>query len=257
MKNLIRHGDKIFLGIIQSAFGLGLVLFGRFQTIEKVMSFFIFMMFFAVIMFSFYFLKNPLEVLSSGLVPRVSSLNLKYVIAILGGVGGTLTILSYSYWIKEKEVVGEEGLKQVRTDLRLSYCLTGLFSISMIILGAQLSSFTGPKSMFPVFISELYQDSFGLIGKYIFLLGFWSGVFSSLLGVWQSVPYIFADLMSSKFGMSDRRKSYRYFAIYIATVPIVSLWVDFESIQLAYAIVGALFMPFLAITLFFMTRKTY
>ena len=109
--------------------------------------------------------------------------------------------------------------------------------------------------MFPVFISKLYQDSFGVTGKYIFLLGFWSGVFSSLLGVWQSVPYIFSDLMNSKFGLKDKRKAYRYFAIYIAIVPIISLWVDFESIQLAYAIVGALFMPFLAVTLFFMTRK--
>ena len=135
MRNLLGFGDKVSLGILQSILGLVLVLFGRFQTIEKVMSFFIFIMFFAVIMFSFYFLDKPLEVISSGLVPSVSSLNLKYVIAILGGVGGTLTILSYSYWIKEKEVTGVSGLKQVKTDLRLSYCLTGLFSISMIILG--------------------------------------------------------------------------------------------------------------------------
>ena len=255
MRNLLGFGDKIYLGIVQSILGLMLVLFGRFQTIERVMSFFVFIMFFAVIMFSFYFLNSPLEIISSGLVPKVSGENLKYVIAILGGVGGTLTILSYSYWIKEKEVSGGNGLKQVKTDLRLSYCLTGLFSISMIILGAQLSSFTGPKSLFPVYISQLYEESFGLVGKYIFLIGFWSGVFSSLLGVWQSVPYIFADLMNSKFKWKNKVKMYRYFAIYIAIVPIISLWIDFERIQLAYAIVGALFMPFLAITLFFMTRR--
>ena len=107
--------------------------------------------------------------------------------------------------------------------------------------------------MFPVFIANLYENNFGEAGKYIFLIGFWSGVFSSLLGVWQSVPYIFADLMFSKFGFQNKTKMYNLFAVYLAVVPIVSLWIDFESIQLAYAIIGALFMPFLAITLFLMT----
>ena len=189
-----------------------------------------------------------------GLVPELSLSNLSYVIAIMGGVGGTLTILSYSYWMQEKKVEGLTGLKTTRTDLKLSYCLTALFSISMIILGAQLKDYTGDKSMFPIYISELYWKHFGVVGKYIFLLGFWSGVFSSLLGVWQSVPYLFTDLISSKFELRNRNKIYNLFAIYMATFPIISLWVDFEKIQVAYAIIGALFMPFLAFTLLFLLR---
>jgi hypothetical protein len=30
----------------------------------------------------------------------------------------------------------------------------------------------------------------------VFLLGFWGAVFSSVLGVWQSAPYLFADFVA-------------------------------------------------------------
>ena len=37
------------------------------------------------------------------LIPRLSSTNLAYSIAVVGGVGGTLTVMSYSYWLQEKK----------------------------------------------------------------------------------------------------------------------------------------------------------
>jgi len=33
----------------------------------------------------------------------------------------------------------------------------------------------------------------GPAARWAFLVGAWGAVFSSLLGVWQSVPYLFAD----------------------------------------------------------------
>lgn len=38
-------------------------------------------------------------------------------------------------------------------------------------------------------------EALGPLGKYAFLLGFWGAVFTSLLGVWQGVPYMFADYL--------------------------------------------------------------
>ena len=36
----------------------------------------------------------------------------------------------------------------------------------------------------------------GPIGKWTFLVGFWGAVATSMLGVWQGVPYLFADFVS-------------------------------------------------------------
>ena len=39
------------------------------------------------------------------------------------------------------------------------------------------------------------ETTLGPAGRWIFLAGAWAAVFSSLLGVWQSVPYVFADFV--------------------------------------------------------------
>ena len=40
----------------------------------------------------------------------------------------------------------------------------------------------------------------GPFGKWVFLVGFWAAVFSALLGVWQSLPYLFTDLLWLRAG---------------------------------------------------------
>ena len=99
----------------------------------------------------------------------------------------------------------------------------------------------------------------GPLGKWVFLLGFWGAVFSSLLGVWQSAPYLFADFLQLRRGRTQpglnlsrdlsQTVAYRAYQIAIAVVPLALLWVSVERIQVGYAIMGALFMPLLALDL--------
>jgi hypothetical protein len=101
----------------------------------------------------------------------------------------------------------------------------------------------------------------GPAGRWIFLVGFWAAVFSSLLGVWQSAPYLFADLVASDGSTAGRqegveRPAYRGFLLFIATAPLVLLWTTLERAQLLYAVFGALFMPLLALTLLVMNNRT-
>ena len=35
----------------------------------------------------------------------------------------------------------------------------------------------------------------GPVGGWVFRVGFWGAVFSSMLGVWQGVPYLFCDFV--------------------------------------------------------------
>ena len=103
----------------------------------------------------------------------------------------------------------------------------------------------------------------GAPGKWIFLIGFWAAVASSLLGVWQSLPYLFADfvdLQNHKPGIRrgrDLRKTtaYRGGLLFIALAPLVFLNFPVKQIQLTYGVFGAFFLPLLALTLLIMNNK--
>ena len=108
-------------------------------------------------------------------------------------------------------------------------------------------------------IADTLESSLGQAGRWFFLLGAFGAVFSSLLGVWQSMPYLFADFWF--LAMRGRRDKetyrvdtsslpYRAYLLGIALVPVIGLVaVDFKSIQKTYAVVGAIAIPMLAIVL--------
>ena len=113
-------------------------------------------------------------------------------------------------------------------------------------------------------MAHLLQAEIGPWGYWIFLAGFWGAVFSSLLGVWQSIPYMFADFLELGAGktpglrrQTDLRgsKPYRAYLVFIATAPLVFLWVPVREIQLAYGVIGAFFLPLLALTLLLLNNR--
>ena len=91
--------------------------------------------------------------------------------------------------------------------------------------------------------------------RWAFLVGAWGAVFSSLLGVWQSVPYLFADVWRLTFDYQGEQprgqvdtssRPYRYYLFAIATLPIPGLFMPFEYVQKTYAILGAFSIPLIA-----------
>jgi hypothetical protein len=97
--------------------------------------------------------------------------------------------------------------------------------------------------------------------KWVFLIGAWGAVFSSLLGVWQAVPYVFADFWRVVGGdqnappVDTRGKAYRAYLLFIAVVPMAGLFVSFSAVQKYYAVFGALFIPLVAVTLLVLNRR--
>lgn len=106
---------------------------------------------------------------------------------------------------------------------------------------------------------ETALGDFGPTARWAFLLGAWGAVFSSLLGVWQSIPYMFADFWfftrrprgdRQGFKVDTKSLPYQAYLYGIALIPIIGLvMLDFKTILKAYAIVGAAFIPMLAIVL--------
>ena len=263
MSALIPIGDlqtsKVIWGVLHSVLGIYISLKGSFHFFEKLMSVLIGIMFVVVIAGSLMFISDPAALLS-GLIPSVPNEGTNWLIGLIGGVGGTLTVLSYGYWIREDGRETDDGLRLCKIDLSVAYVLTILFSISMIIIGSQID-FTGiDKGQVSHVIGNLFKTKFGDFGYWLFLFGFWAGVSSSLLGVWQSVPYLFADFRKLQKGVDgnehlNQTKDYKYFLFALGLIPITSLWLKFESIQLAYAFFGALFIPCLALSLLILNNS--
>ena len=66
-------------------------------------------------------------------------LSTSYMLSLIGGVGGTVTLLSYGYWMREEGWSGRERIASARGDLLVSFSLVMIFCLSMIFLATQIS----------------------------------------------------------------------------------------------------------------------
>jgi Mn2+/Fe2+ NRAMP family transporter len=105
--------------------------------------------------------------------------------------------------------------------------------LTLIIIGSRVQLEKGPSMALE--LAGQLGGTLGAPGKWIFLAGFWGAVFSSLLGVWQSAPYFFADFLMLGRGRNTSRlegmdlagtQPYRVYLFLIAFVPLPLLWLS-------------------------------
>ncbi len=253
--------SRLVWGIIHSCVGFGVAWLGSFAAFEKIMAALTGTMFVTVI-FTAVAVAPDLSAIAMGLIPQIPAEGTSWVIAVLGGVGGTVTLLSYGYWIQERGRRGAAMLPICRLDLAVGNGITALFGVAVIIIGARVE-LEGQGSALALQLAAQLEAVIGPAGKWIFLMGFWAAVFSSLLGVWQSIPYLFADfldLQTHKQGVRRARdlrktKAYRGGLAFIAVAPLAFLSWPVRQIQLTYGMFAAFFLPLLALTLLIMNNK--
>lgn len=249
--------------------GLAFVWLGGYRSVEEAMKLFIALMVVAIIGSAALEAPPLAEVVRGLTVPAVPAGGTLLVMGVVGGIGGTLTLLSYGYWMGEKGWRGAPWARGMRFDLGVGYALTGLFGLAVIVLGAMVLmprgvTVSGARGV--VEMAALLGERLGRAGELVFLAGFWGAVFSSLLGVWQGVPYLFGDL-AGRLGdsrdaavaarVSTRGARYRGYALFMTFPPMLLLLLGRPVwLVVAYAATGALFMPFLAATLLYMNNRS-
>ncbi len=264
------HGKVVF-GILSSSIGLTLVLMGGYRLFERVMSVCIGIMFVTVIVTAALVWPGTSEVVQGLVVPSIPDLRgegLTWTVALMGGVGGTLTVLCYGYWIREEGRSGSEHLRVCRIDLGTAYGMTALFGIAMVIIGSTIE-IEGEGATLLVTLAEQLAGPLGPLGKWLFLLGAAGAVFSSLLGVWQAAPYLFADTwtlirarpsasaaLEKPVAVDTRSRPYRAYQLAIAVVPMLGLFWSFREVQKIYAVIGASFVPLLALVLLILNGRS-
>jgi Mn2+/Fe2+ NRAMP family transporter len=250
----------IVYAIASGLIGAALVWLGRYHALEKIVAVLVGVMFLTVVGAAVVTLPNLGEVLG-GLVPRIPEGGLVYTLSIAGGVGGTITLAAYGYWLSEKGWSTPRWMRVMRIDNAMAYVISGIFVIAMLIVGAELlysSSIAideGDRGLLD--LSDVLAARYGTAFSWVFLVGFWASSFSSVLGVWNGVSVMFADfwghVRGRPEGHPDRRIGGRYYRFYVLwlTFPPMLLLLLGKPVQviIAYGVLGAFFMPFLAVTL--------
>jgi len=255
---------KIVFGMLSGLAGLGLVLLGGFRTFEIAMRVCIGAMFLTVVVTAALLWPGTGVVLSGLFVPRVPRADpeaVSWTMALIGGLGGTLTVLCYGYWMREAGRSGEQDLRDCRIDLGTSYAMTAVFGVAMMIVGGTIHV-SGEGTQLLVALSDRLGEVLGPVGRWLFLIGTFGAVFSSLLGVWQAAPYLFADCWrlvvhghATPENVDTRSLPYRAFLVVLALVPMIGLFASFRDVQRLYTVIGAYVFPLLALTLLLLNGR--
>ena len=247
-------------GILSGLVGLALVWWGRYALFEKICAALVGLMFVTMVGAALLALPNVPE-LVTGLVPIVPDGGLVNVLSLAGGVGGTITLAAYGYWIREKGWTRPEHMRLMRIDNTVAYVVTGIFVLATLVVGAELlysariAVSTGDEGLLD--LSRVLADRYGTWAGKVFLVGFWAAAMSSLIGVWNGVSMMFADFVGHVRGEPEdapRRLSgglyYRAYILWLTFPPMIMLFLGKPVwLILAYGVLGAFFMPFLAVTL--------
>ncbi len=254
--------------VAHSLIGGVLIWLGGYANFEKLMKVLVGIMGFSILFCAFFTLHQPMTALQGLLIPTIPAGSGTYVLSLIGGVGGSITMLSYNYWMREENMRGSGFLSYVRGDIAIAYVFTAVFGGSIMLI-ANDAFFTAGVTLrdadaVPRMAAAL-GNVLGPFGRVAFSVGFWAAVFASLLGVWQSVPYLYADLYGivKKMPLEARRDvtrvtstPYRAALAFISIVPILFAFTG-QPIQIViiYTIVSSLFVPFVAATLLYLNNR--
>jgi Mn2+/Fe2+ NRAMP family transporter len=246
--------------VLMGLAGFVMVWFGKYESFEKITAGLVGVMFVTVVGLAVIAIPNVPDMLR-GLVPMIPKGGMLYTLALAGGVGGTITLAAYGYWLREKGWYTPKWMKVMRMDNTAAYVMTGIFVIAMLIVGAEVvrsagvSISAGDEGLLD--LRTVLNARYGSFVGTAFLVGFWAASFSSIIGVWNGVSLMFADFWGNIRGLPSGHpatriggKYFRFYVLWLTFPPMVLFLLDKPiGLILAYGVLGSLFMPFLAVTL--------
>ncbi|MFJ8755124.1 Nramp family divalent metal transporter [Streptomyces sp. NPDC102441] len=262
--------------IITGLIGLVFVWFNQYAVFEKVMTVLIGVMF-VVVVYVAIRVSPDVGASFAGLLPVLPDGSLIYTLGLVGGVGGTITMAAYGYWVNAKGWSNTSWMKVMRIDNRVAYITTGIFVVAMLIVGAELLHSSqmainkGDRGL--IDLGGILEERFGAATAKLFLFGFFAASFSSLIGVWHGVSLMFADFVdriraargdqgvdkagSETVRRQERSVPFRAYLLWLTFPPMTLLWLDEPfGLVIGYGVLGAFFMPFLALTLLWLLNSS-
>lgn len=192
------------------------------------------------------------------------------ILGLIGGVGGSITLACYGYWLQAKGWSGKRWMPTMRIDNGVAYTVTGIFAVAIMIIAAELLFGTGTTingNQGLLGLADAYGERFGNIARWVLLLGFYGAVFTSVLGPWQGISYLFADFVrivrnggkkNNKLNqpISEKDPAYRAYLVWMTFPPmLLLLFNEPVAIVFIYGILGSIFMPALSLGLLYLLNS--
>ena len=244
--------------VVHPIAGAILVLANRYELFEDIITAFIALMVVTVVGSAILVLPQLGDIIATG-IPALPEGSTIYALGLIGGTGGTITMASYGYWLSEKEWSGPRYIPVMRRDAASAYIITGIFVIALIVMSAALlygtsATVSGEDGLLTLAANLGNQLHPAL--RYAFLIGFWAASFTSVLGTWHGVSYLFADFVGEfTGGPTEETKlretnAYTFYVLWLTFPPMLLYFLGQPVfIIIVYGALGAVFMPFLAISL--------
>ncbi|GAB3463292.1 Nramp family divalent metal transporter [Kineococcus endophyticus] len=270
-----------YWAMIAGVLGLALVWAQRYHAFEKFMTVLVLLKFVSVVSVAVLVMPSLGDV-TSGLVPRLPEGSTVYVLGLVGGVGGTITMAAYGYWMFAKGWRGTGWLSMMRLDNAVGYVMTGVFVVAMLVVGSAMlfgqDLTTSDDGL--LLLGTALGEQYGNWARLLFLTGFLAVTTSSLLGVWNGVSLMFADWVRTVRLPHGRRTEsaaaaarraetevvevavektrwFRGYLLWLTFPPMLLLLIDKPfGLTLVYGVLGSVFMPFLAITLMLLLNSS-
>ncbi|WP_405778855.1 Nramp family divalent metal transporter [Streptomyces sp. NBC_01378] len=251
------HATAVVITVLSTA----IVYIGRYAWFERVMSVFILVKFVGMVGLAVAMLvtADDLPGMLSTLSPRLPQGSVLTILALIGGVGGSAAIASYSYWVREKQWRHPSWLPVMRADVATSYAVTFLFVLCTSIVGAGLlhgsgRTITGNDGL--AALADPLGADLGSAARLLFLATFFFVTLGALVGGFNSIGYLLSDSLRTLRGIPDEQAERHMapsswpFRAFVLGAGAAGVGVTFlgkpVSLVLLYATVGSLILPLLS-----------
>jgi Mn2+/Fe2+ NRAMP family transporter len=192
------------------------------------------------------------------------------VTAIIGTEAGSLTNITYSYFIREKGWRGAAYFGRQRLDLAFSVgCIFVMGALLQIAAAGTIHS-SDARLETAEDLVRIFSESLGVTGRVIFAVGLWAKVFTSVLGGTTGYALVASDIWrqlvasgratpatGAELGEPPRRdRVYRAMVAFWSFSPLYVLWTDWKPVWLVLfsSAVVVLLIPVLGVGLLRLTN---
>ncbi|WP_394217489.1 Nramp family divalent metal transporter [Halobacillus trueperi] len=233
----------ILIGLIAGV----LLWVGKYKIIERVFIGLILTMTLSFVVTAIVIQPDLSAIITEGLVPKVSSGNILFVISLIG-----TTIVPYTLFLQSSVVQerfkGEEELTDSRFDVVTTITICGIISVAIIITAA-VAFPLGTEIQNPSVMADQLKPLLGSWAKYVFAVGIFAAGISSAM----TAPLASAYATAGALGWDRNLRSTKFRLVWIVVllVGVIFASLGYDPIQLIvfaqYA--NGLILPFIVLIL--------
>lgn len=267
--------SSIIWSLVFTVIGFVMIIWGGYNVIEIVFKIIVAAMGISLVVAAALSHPDPVGILKGALIPSIPGNEGLYsaifvLMALIGTEAGSMTNLTYPYFLYEKGWRDKSYLKQQRFDL--AFGVVGIFVMGALVQIAAAGTVRplGIKLEGPEHLVKIFEQTQGMLGLVIFVLGMWGSSFSTYVGATAGYGYIFVDVVrnhlptfrksmepSNKKRAIEADPLYRWFIAISCFSPVYILFTNVKPVWLILTVssVVVVLIPVLAFALLILTNN--